>query len=284
MNKKSIIIFSTFLLFISAAGFLLFFYKNSKKNIESLKPFVFSNNSPNTIVEEIYRNVNLISSLKFSPPEKYSQWWVSDDKWNILDGNAMAILIKIPIDNIDNYQSQSNSANSLAKTLNKTITNIFESNDFQLKSTDTFKTIVSQGYFDSVVALQKGETRCALTISSGIETNGQSNFFTYFVICSDQFQKAYQEQILYLRALNDRNNIISSEKRIGDFVFLNINEGMMIGKMEGEKINIIYSGQDYPPCNLMENNQVPKEVYEKCDESNYPYTPPTSYKAIYGGQ
>lgn len=268
--------------------FLLFFYKNTRKNIESLKPFIFSDNNPNTIIEEIHRNINLFSSLKFSPLEKYSQWWISDDGWNILDENATAILMKIPIDNINDYQSQSNSVNSLAKTLNKTATTIFESNGFQLKSTDAFKTIVSQGYFDSVVALQKGETRCVLTISNGMETNGQSNFFTYSVICSDQFQKAYQEQVPYLKALDNRNSVVCPEKRVGNFVFLSVNKGMrgffIIGKMDGEKIKIIFAGQEYAPCNLMENNQVPKEIYEKCDESNYPYTPPASYKAIYGGQ
>ncbi len=299
MNKKHRIIFSTFLLFILVFVFLLFFYSKSQRNIEirvdnnikaieGLKSFVFSNDKPNTIIEEIYRNINLISSLKFSPLEKYSQWWISDDGWNILDENAVAILMKIPIDNINDYQSQSNSVNSLAETLNKTVTNIFESNGFQLKSTDAFKAIVSQGYFDFVVALQKGETRCALAISNGIETNEQSNFFTYSVICSDQFQKAYQEQVPYLKALDNRNSVVIPEKRVGDFVFLSVNKGMrgffIIGKIEGEKIKIIFAGQDYPPCNLMIDNGVPKEIYEKCDESNYPYKSPSSYKTIWGGQ
>jgi len=286
MNKKFIIIFSIFLLFVLAVGFLLFFYKNPKKNIESLEPFIFSNDKPNTIIEEIYRNINLVSSLKFSPPEKYSQWWISDDGFSILDENATAVLMKIPIHNIDNYQSQSNSTNLLAEIFNRTITNVFKNNGFQLKSTDAFKTIVSQGYFDSVVALQKGETRCTLTISNGVETNGQSNFFTYFVICSDQFEKAYQEQILYLKALDSRNSVVSLEKRVGDFIFLNVNPGMrgffIIGKMDGENIKIIFAGQEYPPCNIMEKNQVPKEIYENCDASNYPYKAPLNYQSIWG--
>ena len=254
--------------------------------IENLESFVFTNDEPNTIVEETYRNINLVSSLKFSSPEKYSQWWISDDEWNILDENAVAILIKIPINTINNYQPQSNSVDSLVNALNKKVANIFERNNFQLKSTDAFKKIVSQGYFDSVIAFQKGETRCTLSTSNGIETNEQFNFFTYSIICSDQFQKAYQVQAPYLKALDNRNSVIIPEKRVENFVHINVNPGMrgffIIGEMEGEKIKIIFAGQEYPPCNLMESKQVPKEIYEKCDESNYPYTSPTSYKAIWG--
>lgn len=317
MSKKIIIIFSISLFFILVICFLLFFL-NSKKiqnidtdllknknlvnetidKISKLSTPVFTEDDPSVIIEEVSQAINPYSPIKFAPLKSNWQWWISDNGWNILDENAVASSINIPVISAqDKYTGEfqpKGPKHPLSQALNKFISDTFKNNGFQLNATNTSKTETDENLFDYVISFQKGKLRCTLNTSNGgaqtDEPNSKdSNFYVpYSISCSNQFDKAYQEQVPYLKALEDRDSAVILKKRIGDYVYLNVGFRVggffIIGKMEGEKIKIIFTGQEYPPCNLMENNQVPKEVYEKCDESNYPYTPPANYKNIYGGQ
>ncbi|MCX6789751.1 MAG: hypothetical protein NTZ42_04060 [Candidatus Gribaldobacteria bacterium] len=268
------------------------------EKISKLKIPVFTKDNPGVIIEEISHAVNLYSPLQFAPAKKYWQWWISDDGWNILDENAVVASLNIPVISVQDQRTgeyqPAGPKHPLSQTLNKFIFDTFENNGFQLNATNTSKTEDDDSLFDYVISFQKGELRCALNTSNGGAQTDKPNqkesgyYFLYFISCSNQFNKAYQEQVPYLKVLGNYDTVVVPEKRIGSFVYLSVHGRLsgyfIIGEMAREKMKIIFAGQEYPPCNLMIDNGVPMEIYEKCDESNYPYKSPSSYQTIWNPQ
>ncbi len=261
---------------ISAAGFASWKYfgkvsELEKKENKIIKPLVeketeefkipiFTNDEPDTVINSILQSLNSYSlPIKFLNPVKSSQWWISDDGWSIIDPNAVSITSSISTFKGD-HSSPVNPLNPLAKKLNDLISKIFLSNDFILNTLNTSKSEAHNDFYDYVVAFQKGETRCIL------KTDGDDG--KYSVECSNRFQEAYKEQIPYLKVLNNRDLIVNIEERMGDFVGLNVHfrrTGFFaIMKDDGKEIKLIFKGQELPPCDLMIENQVPKEIYKAC--------------------
>ena len=302
--KTPPIIFALSFLLILECGFLAFLYIKDKKSSENiaaqeqkkteavlndsiealkrLESVALTDDNPRAIVEKIYLTVNPYSAFQFAPPKNYSQWWISEDGWNISDPGGIKIsmeipVIKMPADKINTYRSefdyQPNSTHPLVGALNKAITSVFENSGFQLNVTNTSKTELDDSFYDYVVAFQKGETRCVLTTNADItsktvEAEKEIYYFNYSINCLNQFQKAYQEQIFYLKALDARDRVVTIGERMGDFIWIGVNYrrtgSAILAKIQGENLRIIYNGQEYPSCDLMKKNQVPKEVYGEC--------------------
>ena len=83
-------------------------------------------------------------------------------------------------------------------------------------------------------------------------------------------KRKYKEQISYLKALNRRDVIVHVRERIGDFVWLDVHPrrigNLALMKDDGKETKLIFSGQEAPPCSLMIENEVPKEVYGICND------------------
>ena len=222
---------------------------------------VFKNSDPNVVIEAIYQSINVVSPLKFSYSSEGSQWWISEDGWNIIVRNATTITMGISAPYRLDQVSSINPISPISRELNNAISRMFIDNGFKLNIENSSGSKTDR-FYDYVVAFKKDETRCTLTI------NGDDGNLD--VACSNQFQEAYEEQIPYLRGLNDRNDVVELRKKIGDFVYLSVHARRagyaVIGKMEGEKMEVIYTGQDTPDCDLMNKNKVPKEIYKDCHD------------------
>ena len=215
---------------------------------------VFENNTPKSMIGLISKAVNDSSyPIKFLNAKKSSQWWISDDNWNIIIPDAVSISLSE-----SSYKGGGNSPVDplapLAEELNNSLTKIFLSNGFVAN-------VLNTGNFDDyVIAFQKDETRCTII------TDGDFGLQT--VACSDNFQQAYDSQIPYLKALNDYDSIVSVQEKIGDFTWLNVHfrrtGHLTLVEEKNGKIKLIFSGQESPYCKLMYENNVPKEVYKTC--------------------
>ena len=237
-----------------------------KKETKELKTPIFTNDEPDTVINSILQSLNGYSlPIKFLNPVKSSQWWISDDGWSIIDPNAVSITSLISTFKSDyNHSSPANPLNPLAKELNDLISKILLDNGFTLNTLNTSKSEAHNDFYDYVVAFQKGETRCIL------KTDG--DYGKYSVACSDRLREAHEEQIPYLKVLDNRNLTVSVGEKIGDFVQLNVHfrrTGFLaIMKDDGKEIKLIFKGQEPPSCDLMIENQVPKEVYGACYDAS----------------
>lgn len=232
-----------------------------EKETRELKIPIFTNDEPNTVINSVLQSLNsYFLPIKFLNPVKSSQWWISDDGWSITDPNAVSITSSISTLKKFEHFSPVNPLNPLAKELNDLISKILLDNGFMLNTLNTSKSEELNDFYDYVVAFQKGETRCIL------KTDG--DYGKYSVACSDRLYEAYEEQISYLKMFNHRDTTVSVEKRKGDFVWLDVRLRrtgyFAIVKNDGKEIKLIFAGQEPPPCNLMIENQVPKELYEVC--------------------
>jgi len=216
------------------------------KNIHFAEIPAFSNNEPETVIDSLWQSLNdSFLDVSFSEPAASSQWWISDDGWSISVPNAVSVT----------------SSNPQAKELNGLISKIFLDNGFALNAANTSKSEAENEFYDYIVAFQKGETRCTL------KTDGDNGEYT--VACSNHLQEAHEEQIPYLKALDRRDVIVNVRERIGDFVWLDVHlrrtGNLALVKDEGGEMRLIFSGQEAPPCDLMIENEVPKEVYGTCN-------------------
>jgi len=243
-------------------------YKNNDKlfleileNIHFVELPAFSNNKSETVINSLWQILNdSFLNVNFSEPKNLYQWWVSDDGWSIAVPGAPSIISK------DIRGSSVKPLDPKAKELNYFISSIFLANNFAPNATNTSKSEEEPWleFYDYIVAFQKGETRCTLT------TNSEA--WEYTVTCSNSLQKAYEEQIPYLKALDRRDVIVNVREGIGDFVWLDVHPrrtgNLALMKDEGEgKMKLIFSGQEAPPCDLMIENEVPKEVYGTCNDA-----------------
>ena len=140
---------------------------------------VFVNDEPATVINSLLQTLNDSSfDIKFSDSVKSSQWWISDDGWNINDPNAISITSKTSTR--DSGQMWP-AIGSLAKELNYFLSRIFLANDFILNATNTSKSEEDNDFYDYIIAFQKGGTRCIL------KTDG--DYGQYSVICSTVSRK-----------------------------------------------------------------------------------------------
>jgi len=239
----------------------------------NIKSFIFSNNDPDIIIKELQKNINDSSDIKFidktqATENKWlfdSQWWISDDGWNILDKNASSIASANSLS--ENQYGYSDIPSSKAQELTKELSAIFLDNSFVLNENNTSDLENEKDFYDFITAFQKNETRCTLTLN---KDNG-----LYIITCSDNFQKAYNEQIPYLKGLDIRNMVAVRINRIGDYAKVDFGlrrtGHFKIIKIDGNKMEEIFGGQEYPSCELMDKYKIPKEIYENCylDKDGY---------------
>lgn len=202
-------------------------------------------------------------------------WWISDDNFNIsIPTTASLLFYSKDVNNDSNQNDTAALSQSGMQKFFDTATAVLQDQGFKKNEKNSSTSITDTKYYDYLQAFEKGKTKCVVSVSpdSGgkFGDNGHpSNYFETTVACTDDFDKSYEQQVPFLKALNIHDAIVSSiPKHEGDFYYLTINNRRTghysIVKKEGDTYREIASGQDYPPCELMDKNQVPKSVYGEC--------------------
>ena len=155
---------------------------------------------------------------------------------------------------------------------------IFIKNGFKSNTKNSSKFLDDFSLYDYQLGFQKDNVRCAVTTSSEIFYGKYPNnkYVYYDVICSDNFTKAYEDQLPYLKALvayspNLSDAVVLPKTRTGDFITVNINyrrtgtEGIMKNNKDGYKLLILTQQQlSLDQCKILKENNAP-DNYMGCN-------------------
>lgn len=258
-----------------------------KKHVENL---VFSNDSPHVIVQSIYTYLT-DNGNQPSKPDKGSLWWVSDDKWNIIDSSAYSTTtyIKQPSNNhcmgpgpdylTPNQRKSCSKLPEIIK-LNQALTNIFLANGFKKSDLNSSKSLDDPSLYDYQIAFQKNETRCILITNAEGGSNEHISDAAYTVSCSDNFLKFYQEQLPYLKALVAYNSgfkdavvdlpPFASEggiQNVGTH-FRRTGQSAIIKKVGENNYKVLFLTQEQPnkeQCAILRENDAPQSYLQTCN-------------------
>lgn len=245
---------------------------------ESEKPVFFSD-SPETVVKELKNYLSKHTEYKFEDvsPENAYHLWLSEDGYLIFNRQASSISGKGSFNNPSvlptNFLSKDIPA---VKEFVKGISETFLANSFAHNIQNSLVLNEDRSRLRGYVwAFQRGETRCTLTVYPDLFFYLETKPFEYDITigCSDKFQENYKEQLPYLKALGLKSGStgISDVIKVGDFVRVvrwGGGGGYEIGRWENGQFKRIIGGQDYPLCKMVDELQLPKEIYENCYEEN----------------
>lgn len=225
------------------------------------------------ILKEVYtKSLPLVNNNhKLEQNFEDNLWWISENGYSILvPARTVTFAVKgnaVP-NSGDPFKDIMSDIN-MATFYNQSI-EILKQNGFSkdAKNTGTF--------YDKIEAYKRGTTVCTVKVDpeswAPLLENGPKNLQQYYYIttaCSDQFDKSYEKQYPFLKSLQLKDSIISNTKEpVKDYFVLSIN-GRRSGyyavvKKQSDGYKMLYSGQDIPPCELVDSLKVPKAVYGQC--------------------
>lgn len=220
-------------------------------------------------VDPIYTQVKEFIESKTQPDailvgEKYSVWWVSSDGYNIINDNAYGVESKF---NCSDYKSIN--FDSSLKTIASEFPAFIQKNGFSKNILNTSKSLTDDKFYDYVQAYEKDDLKCVLTASPDCSGVGDGKMWqTISFSCTQDFDKNYTTQAPILRDLKINDSIISISKQIENFAEIQVHYRRtghyVIAAKENGIWKSLYSGQDIPNCSVMEQYNVPNEIYENC--------------------
>jgi len=257
--KKIVLVF-LFIIFVLAIAYFFVFRKGIK----------FSGvNLPQNEIGEIIKKIgkefkNKYKNNEISYSDKLGLWWISPEGLDIINPNSSGVSLSLSC-----APGEALPEKDLV-ILVPIVDKIFMENNYKVNSLNSSISFKDDKFYNYVKAYEKEEIKCVLTATpdcpSGDPEKEPHNYLS--VVCTDSYEKNYQEQVSLLRDLNIKDAVINVSKIKDDFVYLNINLRRtgyyMIAKKENGKWKEIFSGQDYPQCSLMEKYKVPKEIYLDC--------------------
>lgn len=232
---------------------------------------------PITVVSNVYQSAEPLANAedKLAETATGTIWWITDDNYNILIKNADSVSYSAPV-NPNTEVPQDVIAYILQQPGMKEFYTLslaeLEADGFIKNEKNSSKSFTDTQFYDYVQAYEKGNTKCTVTVSpdaTGTEQNPETLFYTTTLACSNDFQKYYDEQAPFLKALAVHDAVVwDIEKQEGPFYWLNINYRRTghytIVKKEGNTYTEVYSGQDQAPCDVMDEFEVPQSFYGSC--------------------
>lgn len=192
-----------------------------------------------------------------------SVWWVSDDNLNIISHNSPGIIL-------DTFNCRSDSSRTnfvkMAEELGSAVNDVMAQNGFKTNLVNSSNSINDERYYDYIQAYEKGAIKAVFTANPDCWTDkvdGTMHYTFSFEYTSD-FNNYYKEQAQFLRDLNIKDAIINVRNRSGDFIYLNVNYRRTgyytIAKSVNSKWIELYSGQDWPGCEIVEKYEIPQDI------------------------
>ena len=144
-------------------------------------------------------------------------------------------------------------------------------NGFAFDTRNSSVSFQDDQFEDFVHAYTQGNMVCALTVNpDNYDSSYPQGRTDISFACSDELQKYYDEQVPFLQALQHIGTdfVVWEEKRSGNFVLVGAHARRTGFYAILEQVNgtyqEIFSGQDAPPCDLMEQHHVPQAIYGEC--------------------
>lgn len=245
-------------------------------------PPTFKSSNSNEIIAVLSNYLNK-SGEKFSQKID-SQWWISDDGWNIYDQKAEAIIMNINPCGTENDCKVLNAYKNYAKLpkvveLNKKVSDVFIVNGFILNKKNTSKSLEDKRFYDYVLAFQKGEVRCTVTTSGDLYSLSQPDVWRidYEIACSENFKKNYETETPYLRAAaayskNNKDAIVTPYAKDGNFETISLHfrrtGTSAVMKKVGDGYIELFQTQQQPSieqCKILRENGAPPSYLKTCN-------------------
>lgn len=160
----------------------------------------------------------------------------------------------------------------IAGKLGPEIDQIMDSNGFSVNQKNSSQSLTDDRFYDYQQAYESEAVKCLFVANPDCFGSGDQNemhYYYYSFACSDTFEDSYAQQAPYLKGLGiEQFYTINIEKEIGDFVELGLRARRggthMIAKLIDGQWTELYSGQDVPPCTLVEEHNIPEDIAPDC--------------------
>lgn len=256
---------------------------NKQKNQTIYTRLTFSAKDPDSINKSVYDYFK--NKFEVTQPTKGSLWWISEDGWNITDNTAVKtdIYFKLPSGTTcqayNTPQVQPCSKVPQIMETNKILGASFISSGFTKNELNSSKSLDDVNFYDYIIAFQKNNTRCLLVTNGDGGIGDHTGDAVLTVECSNNFQKAYQDELPYLKALTNYNNnkkdaAINEETihKYGSFITLGYgfrrtgDEAVMIKAGDGYKVLFLYGQQfNQNQCSILKQYDAPQELLKGCN-------------------
>ena len=224
-----------------------------------------------------------VDTLKSHPQiRRYGLRWNAGDGYTILVPSTESFLLTKPAGGC----VWNNAPNIFQQEL-RIAQQVFTNRGFVLDTVNSSADLSDDRLLDYVQAYRKNNDLCKITVdlecaSRGggiVEDSVISHALT--VSCGNTLTEAYNEQVPLLDALElkNTNTVAVIQNQSGQF-FQVVVRGLRGGghallKKEGDTYRVLYSGQEYPSCNLIDKEKIPQEFlldsgYRHCNEDGLP--------------
>ena len=221
-------------------------------------------------IKEVFQNVKEKYKGEFSENSKLSVWWISEDGLNISNDNSTGIKFNSFNCESENFLNSNSNFKEMAQLIGSEIDEIMAQNGFKLNRRNSSKSIEDNQFYDYVRAYEKESVKATFTANPDCSTGSSEKrmHHTFSFGFTDEFDKNYQEQSLYLKDLGISKAIIRVQKNVGDFVFLNVHLRRtvyyIIAKQIDSKWKELFSGQEIISCEIIKRYEIPKEIISNC--------------------
>ena len=256
---------------------------NAVQTTNTQSDLIFASEEPDSITKSVYNYFK--NKFEATQPTKGNLWWISDEGWNIIDNNAVAINIYFKLPSGTTCQAynapqvQPCSKVPQVMEVNKILGDAFISSGFTKNELNSSKSLDDVNFYDYIIAFQKNNTKCLLVTNGDGGTGDHTGDAVLTVECSNNFQKAYQDELPYLKALANYNNNLKdaaineeSIHKYGDFVTVGHHfrrtglEAVMIKAGDGYKVLFLYGQRfDKNQCSILRQYDAPQELLKDCN-------------------
>lgn len=288
-TSKPLIIIITLIFLLMAGGLVYLAYQNyqlqRKLNqlLEQQTNLPQGNSTPATSMDTSVNSEILSSFLRYIEAKDFytradtrfntinenSMWWVSDDNWSILIKDIPSTgLVRAKA-----YKELSEKDSFTLRLVNE-VNNFFDNKGFSKSIRNSSKSVSDDSFYDYILGYQKDDERCLLTVNPDESyykgENGEMIASPNIVLdCSrGEFQQSYDEQIPFLKAMNDRTAVVRIEKMSDVAAYVLVNWRRTGSFALFSKVNgyweMIYRGQDQPSCSTLQKYSFPAEIYSDC--------------------
>lgn len=245
------------LLFLGTGGFFSYQNYQLKKQITQIPIKFFP------AVKAEFQKIKEKYNGKVSETNKLGIWWISPDGLNIINDDSSGVEL-----NIFNCEAD---FKGITQLTGLQMDEIMKRNDFKTNQKNSSNSIEDDRFYDYIQAYENGAAKCVFVANPDCGTSSEETpmHYTFSFGCTKNLDGNYQQQAPYLKDLGINDAIIHVQKKIGDFVKLNVNFRRTgyytIARLTSGKWNEIYSGQDIPSCEIVEKYKIPKEIISDCN-------------------
>ena len=286
-SKKPVALVAGIVLISLIITVIFLLNKKPVKNISSIPTQIVQTNpaAPEVIINQISDSIKndpelspFLILLSNEPKDSYrnSLWWVSRNGWNILVEGATTTILRIPESTVPTTIEPAKT--SLSKKFQELSAVIMKKNNLSLNALNSSSSETDRKYYDYIQAYDGSNIYCTILTNPdrfGDDSTGGKMVIEMRVNCVDdkKYQAAYDQQVPFLKGLNDKNAIVSHIEVKNNVASLALNN-----RRTGATAFMYKSGNDWkkiivaqavPECTELVKNNIPKEFWVECyDKDN----------------